>query len=221
MANNNAHDSEIVEALRARLEQVQREAQTYRGEVYRHLGVRRVGELAPPPLSLPENMNESERLQALIAHAERERDRYRNEVQRIPVKKETLKKRDRAPGRGGCLTAWLVLMYMAIGMQVVGTLYSSLVLNQSSSSPVSPLVALLLVPMVALLQAIAVFGIWNLEKWGYYMVVGFFLLRCLIYLALITVSHELIGFFVLDVIGALLGLGILSLLVFLRWYNFE
>ncbi|HEU5377864.1 MAG TPA: DUF6585 family protein [Ktedonobacteraceae bacterium] len=86
MENTDKSGLETFKYLQQRLEQIQQEARHYRGEVYRQCGVKRVSELALPSLSLPEKINERERLQAIVAYAERERDVYRNELQGILAK---------------------------------------------------------------------------------------------------------------------------------------
>ncbi|HEY7419250.1 MAG TPA: DUF2127 domain-containing protein [Ktedonobacteraceae bacterium] len=114
-----------------------------------------------------------------------------------------------APERGGCLTAWLVLL--GIGSALV-------VLSSFVDFSRSAILGVLLL-VGGILAFVGVVGTWQLKRWGYYLIMALYGLNVIFSLfSLLSGSGSATS--VGTIIGGLVGMIILYLLVRGRWEAF-
>lgn len=112
--------------------------------------------------------------------------------------------------RGGCLTAWLILVLIANALIAFYYLTSTSALQQVY--PVSSVIFLLLAAIGAV-NVVSAIGLWTWHKWGFYL----FAITSVITLV-INISIELP---ILSSLSGLIGVAILWFLLRSRWQAFD
>ncbi len=120
--------------------------------------------------------------------------------------------------RGGCLTAWLILLGIGDVLAMVGALIAF-------SQPGYGLVGLLIL-IGAVLAIVGVIGTWQFKRWGYYLIMTLYGINVVIGVISICVSSSSgtpisTGSSIGSIIGGAIGMLILYLLVREKWEAFE
>jgi hypothetical protein len=114
------------------------------------------------------------------------------------------------PERGGCLTIWLVLMILAFAGSAFTYLANSAAL--APAFPDAPSWTFTLLGVAGIAGVVSAIGLWMWKRWGFY---GY------VVVALIAlVVNAMLGQFVLGIVGAAVGLGILWFLIKDKWAAF-
>ena len=112
--------------------------------------------------------------------------------------------------RGGCLTAWLILVLIANALIAFYYLTSTSALQQVY--PVSSVVFLLLA-VIGAVNVVSAIALWTWHKWGFYL----FAITSVITL----VINIGIGLPIVSSLSGLIGVGILWYLLSKKWSAFE
>jgi hypothetical protein len=120
--------------------------------------------------------------------------------------------------RGGCLTAWLILLGIGDVLAIVGALIAF-------SQPGYGLLGLLLL-IGAVLAFAGVIGTWQFKRWGYYSIMTLYGINVVIGVISLCVSSSsgtptTTGSSIGSIIGGAIGMFTLYLLVREKWEAFE
>src|SRR5688500_17923755 len=105
--------------------------------------------------------------------------------------------------RGGCLTAWLLVMLLANGFTVISYLFGFTTMQQVYPT-VHPVIFVLLAGL-GIVNLASVYGLWTWKKWGFYLFA--------ISASVVLVINLSIGIPILPALLGLVGIGLLWLLL--------
>ena len=112
--------------------------------------------------------------------------------------------------RGGCLTAWIILVLIANALVALSYLLGGAALQQTY--PTISSAVFLLLALIGALNVVSAIGLWTWHKWGFYLYAVSSIVTFVINVA--------IGLPILSSLIGLLGVAILWYLLHKKWEAF-
>jgi len=112
--------------------------------------------------------------------------------------------------RGGCLTAWLILVLIANALVAFSYIATAPGLQQTY--PTIPTTLFLVLGIIGALNVVSAIGLWTWHKWGFYLYAASSIVTFVINVA--------IGLPILSSLIGLLGVAILWYLLHKKWEAF-